>query len=142
MSSAPAPRVLATLLDLHRSLCAGALGDAVHGLMAACFIASAVSGIVIYGPFMRQLDFGTVRNRSPRLKWLDLHNLVGIATATWALVVGVTGLMNTLETRLFAAWQKPGATGAARDDAGQPAGTERASLDAALRERARRVCLK
>ena len=44
---------------------------------------------------MKKLDFGTVRyNRSRRLKWLDLHNLLGIVIAAWLLVVGITGVMN------------------------------------------------
>ena len=46
---------------------------------------------------MRKLDFGTVRReRSSRLKWLDLHNLLGVVTLVWALVVGLTGAINTL----------------------------------------------
>jgi uncharacterized iron-regulated membrane protein len=56
-----------------------------------------VSGVVLYAPFMRRLDFGTVRRASsPRLRWLDLHNLLGIVTTAWLLVVAVTGAINTL----------------------------------------------
>ena len=48
-----------------------------------------VSGVVLYAPFMRKLRFGEVRrDRSTRVKWLDLHNLLGIVTLTWAFVVG------------------------------------------------------
>jgi uncharacterized iron-regulated membrane protein len=66
-----------------------------------------VSGVVLYAPFMRKLDFGTVRaERSSRLKWLDLHNLVGVVTLGWAIVVGATGLINELSTPLFALWQR------------------------------------
>lgn len=55
-----------------------------------------VSGMVLYAPFMRKLDFGKVRReRAARLKWLDLHNLLGIVTLVWALVVGATGMVNT-----------------------------------------------
>jgi uncharacterized iron-regulated membrane protein len=40
-----------------------------------------VSGIVVYGPFMRKLPFGAVRRAgNTRLVWLDLHNLLGIVT--------------------------------------------------------------
>jgi uncharacterized iron-regulated membrane protein len=56
---------------------------------------------------MRKLDFGTVRAaRSPRLRWLDLHNLLGVVTLGWALVVGATGVINELSTPLFALWQQ------------------------------------
>ncbi len=65
--------------------------------MALCLLAAIVSGIVIYAPFMRKLEFGTVRaDRSPRLKWIDLHNLLGIVTVVWVLGVGITGAINTL----------------------------------------------
>lgn len=99
------PRYLEVLLEVHKNLYLGQAGDLLLAVMALSFLASTASGIVIYGPFMRRLDFGTVRTRSRRLRWLDLHNLVGIATAVWALVVGATGLMNTLEGPLFSAWQ-------------------------------------
>jgi uncharacterized iron-regulated membrane protein len=95
------------MLTLHRDLLAGLPGELFLGTMALLFIAAIVSGIAIYGPFMRKLDFGTVRaDRSTRLKWLDLHNLLGVVTLGWALVVGATGVMNELSTPLFALWQQ------------------------------------
>jgi uncharacterized iron-regulated membrane protein len=55
---------------------------------------------------MRKLNFATVRrDRSSRLKWLDLHNLVGIVTLGWLGVVGVTGVINTLSTPAAVLWQ-------------------------------------
>jgi hypothetical protein len=58
------------------------------------FLLSLVSGIVTYASFMRRQAFGTVRqDRRPR--WLDLHNLVGIATVLWLIAVGGTGVVNT-----------------------------------------------
>ncbi|MBW7969247.1 PepSY domain-containing protein [Bradyrhizobium sp. BR 10289] len=95
------------MLSLHRDLFMGLSGELFLGAMALLFIAAIVSGIAIYGPFMRKLDFGTVRAaRSRRLKWLDLHNLLGVVTLGWALVVGATGVINELSTPLFALWQQ------------------------------------
>ena len=55
---------------------------------------------------MRKLAFGAVRReRSTRVKWLDLHNLLGIVTLTWALVVGVTGVINTWAELVIKFWQ-------------------------------------
>ena len=66
-----------------------------------------MSGVALYGPFMHKLDFGTVRaERSVRLRWLDLHNMIGVVTLAWAIVVGATGLINELSTPLFALWQQ------------------------------------
>jgi uncharacterized iron-regulated membrane protein len=65
-----------------------------------------VIGVVLYAPFMRKLAFGEVRHqRSTRVRWLDLHNLLGIATLVWALVVGATGVINTWADLLVKYWQ-------------------------------------
>jgi uncharacterized iron-regulated membrane protein len=94
------------MLDLHADLFLDLPGELFLGFMGVLFVISIISGIVLYGPFMKKLDFGTVRfERSKRLKWLDLHNLLGIATAVWLLVVGLTGVMNELATPLFGIWQ-------------------------------------
>lgn len=98
---------LQLMLTLHRDLFMGLPGELFLGGMALLFCAAIVSGIAIYGPFMRKLDFGTVRAaRSRRLRWLDLHNLLGVVTLGWALVVGATGVINELSTPLFALWQQ------------------------------------
>ena len=39
------------------------------------------------------------------MTWLDLHNLLGIVTVLWALVVGLTGVINTFDRPLLAYWQ-------------------------------------
>jgi uncharacterized iron-regulated membrane protein len=94
------------MLELHIELFAGLPGELFLGVMGLLFTASLVSGVVVYGPFMRKLDFGTVRlDRSRRLKWLDLHNLLGIVTLTWTAVVGFTGVMNTVSSPLFLLYQ-------------------------------------
>jgi uncharacterized iron-regulated membrane protein len=101
------PTFLGLMLNLHRDLFAGLAGELFMGLMALLFVIAIISGVVVYGPFMRKLDFGTVRaDRSPRLKWLDLHNMLGVVTLAWGLVVGATGVINELSTPLFALWQQ------------------------------------
>lgn len=95
-----------TMLDLHRGLFLDLPGELFLGLIGILFVISIISGLVLYGPFMKKLDFGTIRqDKSRRLKWLDLHNLTGIVTAAWLFVVGVTGIMNELSTPLFGLWQ-------------------------------------
>jgi uncharacterized iron-regulated membrane protein len=95
------------MLALHTDLFVDLPGELFMGAMALLFVVAIISGVVLYGPFMKKLRFGTVRaNRSPRLKWLDLHNLFGITVMVWTLVVGATGVMNELSTPLFALWQQ------------------------------------
>lgn len=94
------------MLSLHMDMFAGLPGELFLGLMGLLFVISIISGVVLYGPFMKKLNFGAVRyGRSKRLKWLDLHNLLGIATTAWLFVVGATGVMNDLSTPLFGLWQ-------------------------------------
>ncbi len=95
------------LLNAHRSLFLGLGGELFMGTMGLLFVIAIISGIVLYGPFMRKLEFGTVRTgRGNRIRWLDLHNLLGVVTLAWASVVGATGVMNELATPLFALWQR------------------------------------
>jgi uncharacterized iron-regulated membrane protein len=82
---------------LHVDLFGGLAGKLFLGAMGLLLLLAIVSGVVLYAPFMRKLPFGAVRQeRSRRLAWLDLHNLLGIATLVWATVVGATGVINTL----------------------------------------------
>lgn len=94
------------LLDLHGSLLIGLPGTLLLGFMGIIFILSVISGVVLYAPFMRRLNFATVRkNRSSRIKWLDTHNMVGIITLAWVSVVGVTGFILTMNTPITVLWQ-------------------------------------
>ncbi len=98
--------LIAAILQLHKNLLAGDAGKWVLAVVAALFGAATVSGVVVYGPFMRHLKFGTVRTSgSPRLKWLDLHNLLGAVAALWMTVAAVTGLINELSGSLFDVWR-------------------------------------
>ncbi len=126
---------MSVMLSLHTDLFAGLPGELFLGLMALLFVIAIVSGIVLYGPFTKKLNFGTVRaDRATRLKWLDLHNLLGIVTLAWALVVGATGLMNELSDSLFALWQHTDVRAALASWQGKPAPSqaELSSVQAAL----------
>lgn len=122
---------------LHVDLIADLAGQLFLGLMGLLLLIAIVSGLVLYAPFMRRLAFGTVRrDRSPRLKWLDLHNLLGISTLVWALVVGFTGVVNTWADPLVKHWQSAriSALQAASPDQGRPPAPEgqRAPMQATL----------
>jgi uncharacterized iron-regulated membrane protein len=98
--------IMAFFLELHADLFLGVGGGLFLGAMALLLVGSIVSGVVLYGPFMRKLSFGAVRkDRSRRVTWLDLHNLLGIVTVAWLLVVGATGAINTLAKPLFDVWR-------------------------------------
>jgi len=94
------------MYKLHVDMFAGIPGKLFLGLMGLLFVTAIISGIMLYGPIMRKFDFGMVRTeKSSRLKWLDMHNLLGIVTLAWATVVGLTGVINTMSETVIAAWR-------------------------------------
>jgi uncharacterized iron-regulated membrane protein len=94
------------LLQLHTDMFLGLPGMLFLGAMGLLLVVAVVSGVVLYAPFMKRLPFGTVRvKRAARTRWLDYHNLLGVVTVAWVLVVGVTGVVNTLATPILAYWK-------------------------------------
>ncbi|WP_349971067.1 PepSY-associated TM helix domain-containing protein [Pseudomonas caspiana] len=94
------------MLRLHVDMYAGLPGKLLLAFMGLMFVLAIVSGTVLYAPFMRKLKFATVRvEKSTRMRWLDLHNLIGVVTLTWALVVGVTGVISACADLLIASWR-------------------------------------
>ncbi|PVM94162.1 peptidase [Caulobacter endophyticus] len=141
-SGDPAPSVaghpvMEFLLQLHTDMFLGLAGMLFLGAMGLLLVAALVSGVVLYAPFMRKLPFGTVRARkAARTRWLDYHNLLGAVTLAWVLVVGVTGVVNTLATPIIGYWKNT-ALKALTQAYDKPAPSdERSSLAAAV-ERAR-----
>ena len=121
------------MLKLHVDLFADLPGTLFLGAMGLLFVVSVISGVVVYGPFMRKLPFGTVRvDGSRRLTWLDLHNLLGIVTVLWVLVVGGTGVINTLARPIFAYWQQTELTEMTAPWRGQPIPSPFSPLQEAL----------
>lgn len=110
------------LLQLHTDMFLGLPGMLFLGAMGLLVTAALVSGVVLYAPFMRKLRFGTLRaSRSARLKWLDYHNLLGIVALAWMTVVGVTGVINTLEDPINSVWRQSELAEMTRDYAGKGA---------------------
>ena len=123
------------MLKLHVDLFAGLAGKLFLGFMGLLLLVAIVSGVVLYAPFMRKLDFGTVRReRRLRLKWLDLHNLLGIVTLVWAFTVGATGMINTWADLLIKYWQYDQLSHILAPYQGQPTvlAAERGSLQRSL----------
>ena len=125
---------MSVMFHLHVDLFAGLWGKLFLGFMGLLLVVAIISGVVLYAPFMRKIDFGTVRHgRTARLKWLDLHNLLGIVTMVWALVVGATGVINTLADVLLKVWQVTEIAEMTRPYQGQPAPTTLASMETSVK---------
>lgn len=129
--------VMHFILQLHTDMFLGLWGMLFLGAMGVLFVVALVSGTVLYAPFMRKLDFGTLRtSRSKRVKWLDYHNLLGIVALAWMVVVGVTGIINALATPIVALWQQGELAEMTRAYAGKEAlpPSRYGSLDKAMAE--------
>lgn len=125
---------MAFMLRLHTDMFAGLPGKLFLGLMALLLLVAIVSGVVLYAPFMRRLQFGEVRrDRAARIKWLDLHNLLGIVTLVWVVTVGATGMINTWAELIVSAWRTDQMAEMIAPYAGQPPVTQPGSLEQAVR---------
>lgn len=125
------------ILQLHTDMFLGLPGMLFLGAMGLLLVAAIVSGVVLYAPFMRKLEFATVRRRrSAPVKWLDYHNLLGAVTVAWLLVVGITGIVHTLADPIIDTWKHNELADltAGHDERGVP--ERRASLDTAVRRAA------
>ncbi|MBC8057081.1 MAG: PepSY domain-containing protein, partial [Rhizobiales bacterium] len=121
------------MYSLHVDLFAGLAGKLFLGFMGLLLLIAIVSGVVLYAPFNAKLAFGEVRRaRSTRTKWLDLHNLLGIVTLTWAFVVGATGMINTWADLVVKYWQGDQMAEMVAPYKGQPPITKLGSLQTAL----------
>ena len=119
--------------SLHVDLFAGLPGTLFLGCMGVLLMVAIVSGVVLYAPFMRKLDFGTVRHdHATRTRWLDLHNMLGIVTLAWASVVTLTGIINTLADPVIDLWRNDQVAQMTAQYKGLPPPERLGSLQAAL----------
>ncbi|MCC6698941.1 MAG: PepSY domain-containing protein [Candidatus Hydrogenedentes bacterium] len=95
------------VLHLHTDLFLGTLGGVFIGMMAVIFLASNLTGIVIYTPFMKGVLYGTLRlKRGARRTSADFHKLAGVSALAFNLLMAVTGIFLTfglLGARMWAA---------------------------------------
>jgi uncharacterized iron-regulated membrane protein len=124
---------MAVMFNLHVELFAGLPGTLFLGVMGLLMLVAVVTGVMLYGPFMRKLGFATVRRaQSTRTRWLDWHNLLGIVTVVWLSVVTLTGVINTLGEPVLKLWQASEVQAMAVQYQGKPAVSQLASLQAAV----------
>ena len=136
--------LMVAIRTIHVDLFAGEYGKLFLGFMGLLMLVAIASGLVLYAPFMRKLRFGEVRrDRSTRVRWLDLHNLLGIVTLTWAIVVGATGVINTWADLVISHWRNDQMAEMLAPWRGQPALRRLGSLEKAVANaRAREPALR
>ncbi|MFT4121337.1 PepSY-associated TM helix domain-containing protein [Bradyrhizobium sp.] len=118
------------VLKLHTDMFVGQGGKLFLGAMGLLFAVAIVSGVVLYWPFTRRQRFAAIRDRaSRRVVWLDWHNLIGVVTVAWALVVGLTGVVNTWAELMLSQWKATELASMVAPYAGKPPPSHLASLD-------------
>ncbi|MDN3273082.1 PepSY-associated TM helix domain-containing protein [Frankia sp. RB7] len=118
------------VLKLHTDMFAGQAGKLFLGAMGLLFAVAIVSGVVLYWPFTRRQRFATIRDSAARrVRWLDWHNLIGVVTVAWALVVGLTGVVNTWAELMLNQWKATELASMVAPYAGKPPPVHLASLD-------------
>ena len=95
------------LFKLHIDLFAGLPGKLFLGLMGLLLLRRdrLRRGALLRPSCASWISAPCGASGRPRLKWLDLHNLLGIVTLVWAFTVGFTGVINTWADLIFKVWQ-------------------------------------
>ncbi len=88
--------------DFHADLLSGTVGKWIVGAAGIVMLAALVSGVLVHHRLLR--DFFTFRPwASRRRAWLDAHNLLGVATLPFLLMITWTGVVILAETLMPAA---------------------------------------
>ncbi len=87
--------------EMHYELRAGEFGLWFVGLLGVVLFAAIVTGIVIHRRIFK--DFFTFRPSKGQRSWLDAHNLAGVMTIPFLLMISYTGVTISMTTFVPAA---------------------------------------
>ena len=79
------------LRQVHVRLMDAWWGRQLVGLAGIGLVVLCVTGLLIYGQFMKNQVFGAIRKKNLRLLMADWHKMVGIAALLFNLMIGGTG---------------------------------------------------
>lgn len=93
----PAHRLNEFIVELHGSLLMGNTGILILGFIGFLLLVSTVTGLLIYGPFMKAAIFGRIRlDRGLRRASADFHKVLGAGSLAFNLLMAVTGVALTV----------------------------------------------
>lgn len=101
------PPVMAELIDrLHQT--AGIPGDGHHALgvyvmggISVLYVLAIVSGLIILLPTLVKDFFSLREGKSPKRFWMDAHNLMGITSLPFHLVIGLTVIVFAFHDQIY-----------------------------------------
>ncbi len=124
---------LQTMLVLHREFFLGTYGKLYVGVLGLLYAVLLISGMFIYGPLMKRMDFGQLRRHlNPRLWWSDLHKYLGALTFGWSLVIGLSGFLLGWGGPMIKFYQASALQGLHKDFSGPGEERPLVAVDAAL----------
>ncbi|WP_158601736.1 PepSY-associated TM helix domain-containing protein [Solilutibacter pythonis] len=94
----PAPELTGLgefLEEFHKELYLP-LGHYLVGLVTFIFFLGLVTGLVLYWPKLSWASLTSIRWKRPRMRWLDLHNSVGVFGFPFHLLMAFTGTILNL----------------------------------------------
>jgi uncharacterized iron-regulated membrane protein len=101
------PSAIATVVDtIHRT--AGLpvghdIGEIVTGVLSAVYFVALVSGLIIVLPSLAKDVLALRISANLKRMWLDAHNLVGVASLPFHLVISLTAVVFGLHEPIYAA---------------------------------------
>ncbi|GMW03830.1 MAG: hypothetical protein AMXMBFR84_49640 [Candidatus Hydrogenedentota bacterium] len=118
---------------LHDNLFLGKTGSIFLGVVGILFLVSTVTGIFIYGPFMKPALSGVLRwDRGARHYTAELHKMLGCLSLAFNVIIGVTGTVLTLAIIGTRAWFGTALLHAAEGGAALPAGAPLQAVDTVI----------
>ena len=79
------------LRNIHVRFYEGFYGRQIVGLAGIALLISTVTGLLIYGRFMKKRFFGAIRKKNLRVSQADYHKLIGMLALVFNLMIAITG---------------------------------------------------
>jgi uncharacterized iron-regulated membrane protein len=79
------------LRNIHVRFYDGVIGRQATGIFGIALVISTILGFVIYGNFMKEAVFASIRTKNFRQLFADWHKFIGVLTLVFNLMIGVTG---------------------------------------------------
>jgi len=89
------------LRNIHVRFYEALYGRQIVGLAGIALLISTITGLLIYGKFMKNLSFGKIRRKNLRITQADLHKTIGISALLFNLIIAITGAWLGLQSYLM-----------------------------------------
>ncbi|MDO6435952.1 PepSY-associated TM helix domain-containing protein [Cyclobacterium sp. 1_MG-2023] len=89
------------LRNIHVRFYEAYFGRQIVGLAGIALFLSTITGLFIYGKFMKKQPFGKIRSNKLRITQADLHKFIGISALAFNMMIGITGAWLGLQSYIM-----------------------------------------